>query len=55
VIAAGFLASALGQSLPYRLVVGDDSLIITWVFSVIGSGALTAAIVVAARRYAPLR
>jgi hypothetical protein len=53
VIAVGFLASALGQSLLHRLVgVGlGDSLIMTWVFSVLGSVALTSAIVIAARRH----
>jgi hypothetical protein len=50
VIAVGFLVSALGQSLLDRLV-GGDSLIVAWVFSVLGSVALTAAIVIAARRH----
>jgi uncharacterized membrane protein YhaH (DUF805 family) len=50
VIAVGFLASALGQSLLGRLF-GGDSLIIMWVFSVLGSVVLTAAIVIAARRH----
>ncbi|MEV4281868.1 hypothetical protein [Actinoplanes xinjiangensis] len=50
VIAVGFLASALGQSLLGRLF-GGGSLIITWVFSVLGSMVLTAAVVIAARRY----
>lgn len=51
VIAVGFLVSALGQSLLHRLLAGGDSLIITWMFSVIGSVMFTAAIVIAARRH----